>query len=194
MRDHLEAPSGLVLRQWAAVDARAVLAAFADPLMREQSAEPLDSLSAAERWIAERQDEWSAGTAYAFAVTDGSGGGNGGAVLGQMSIGGVHRRHRIGWVSYWTTAAARGRGVASRACRVAAEWAFTDAGLFRLELGHRVNNPASCAVARAAGFAVEGRQRQKLEYDGVRYDVELHARLATDPGPVNGAHTVDSSN
>jgi RimJ/RimL family protein N-acetyltransferase len=52
--------------------------------------------------------------------------------------------------------------------------------LFRLELGHRVNNPASCRVASRAGFAVEGLERQKLLYDGVRYDVELHARLATD--------------
>ncbi|MFJ7220386.1 GNAT family N-acetyltransferase [Streptomyces sp. NPDC098090] len=50
-------------------------------------------------------------------------------------------------------------------------------------MGHRTNNPASCKVARAAGFVVEGIQRQKLAYDGVRYDVELHARLATDPEP-----------
>lgn len=70
------------------------------------------------------------------------------------------------------------------ACRSLARWAFDDAGLFRLELGHRVNNPASCGVARgAAGFAVEGLERQKLEYDGVRFDVELHARLATDAHP-----------
>jgi hypothetical protein len=39
-----------------------------------------------------------------------------------------------------------------------ARWAFDDAELFRLELGHRVNNPASCGVARAAGFAVEGQR------------------------------------
>jgi RimJ/RimL family protein N-acetyltransferase len=66
-----------------------------------------------------------------------------------------------------------------------ARWAFDNAGLFRLELGHRVNNTASCAVARAAGFVVEGHQRQKSEYDGVRYDVELHARLVTDMEPVS---------
>ncbi|MGY3058429.1 hypothetical protein ACVWZD_002674 [Streptomyces sp. TE3672] len=30
---------------------------------------------------------------------------------------------------------------------------------------------------------MEGLQRQKLAYDGVRYDVELHARPATDPEP-----------
>jgi len=36
------------------------------------------------------------------------------------------------------------------------------------------------------GFIVEGLQRGKLRYDGQRYDVELHARLATDPGPAPG--------
>jgi RimJ/RimL family protein N-acetyltransferase len=47
-------------------------------------------------------------------------------------------------------------------------------------LGHRTHNPASCVVATRAGFAVEGLQRAKLRYGEERFDVELHARLATD--------------
>jgi len=179
MRDHWEISSGLLLRRWAAEDAAAVLRAFADPSMRGQSAEPIESAKAARRWLADQDERWSAGSGFAFAVVDGTG-----EVLGNVSVGAVDRRHSTGWVSYWTTAPARGRGIASAACRAVAEWAFADAGLFRLELGHRVNNPASCAVATAAGFVAEGLERQKLEYDGVRYDVELHARLATDPSPL----------
>ncbi|NIH77908.1 RimJ/RimL family protein N-acetyltransferase [Amycolatopsis viridis] len=105
------------------------------------------------------------------------------AVLGNVALGAVDQVHGTGWVSYWTTSAARGRGVATRAGAAVAEWAVTDVGLFRLELGHRMNNPASCRVATRAGFPAEGVQRQKLVYDGVRHDVELHARLATDPVP-----------
>ncbi|MGP4113471.1 GNAT family N-acetyltransferase [Streptomyces sp. 4N509B] len=168
------APAGLLLRRWRPADAAAVLTAFSDPLMSRQSAEPVDSLRAAEHWIAARTIQWDTDTAYSFAVVDGD------HVVGQVCVGSVNRRHATGWVSYWTTPAARGRGVATHGCRALAGWAFADAGLFRLELGHRVNNPASCAVARAAGFAVEGLQRQKLAYDGLRHDVELHARLATD--------------
>ncbi|MCG0063217.1 GNAT family N-acetyltransferase [Streptomyces tricolor] len=178
MRDRVDASAGLVLRRWKAEDAWAVMTAFADPLMRGQSVEPVDSAQAAARWITARGEQWAADSAYSFAVVD-----DGGLVLGQVCVGPVDRRHATGWVSYWTTATARGRGVASRACRAVARWAFDEAELFRLELGHRVNNPASCAVARAAGFAVEGQQRQKLEYDGVRFDVELHARLAIDTEP-----------
>lgn len=101
-------------------------------------------------------------------------------VVGNVAVRAVNRRHRTGWVSCWTSAPARGRGVASRARRSLARWSFDDLGLFRLEPGHRVNNPASRGVARAAGFAAEGIERQKLEYDGVRHDVERHARAATD--------------
>jgi RimJ/RimL family protein N-acetyltransferase len=46
-----------------------------------------------------------------------------------------------------------------------------------------VNNPASCAVAMRAGFAAEGIERAKLRYGVERFDVETHARLATDPAP-----------
>ncbi len=73
--------------------------------------------------------------------------------------------------------------MATHGCRGLAQWCFAELGLFRLELGHRTDNPASCRVACAAGFTAEGLQRQKLAWDGVRYDVETHARLATDPYP-----------
>ncbi|WP_442480698.1 GNAT family N-acetyltransferase [Streptomyces kutzneri] len=182
VRERVEVASGLVLRRWAVRDAASVTAAFADPLMREQTSRPIGSPEDAERWIAERTAEWEAGSDFAFSVVDGAD-----TVLGQVSVGAVNRRHSAGWVSYWTTAAARGRGVASQACQALARWAFDEAELFRLELGHRVNNPGSCRVAHAAGFAVEGQQRQKLAYDGIRYDVELHARLATDPEPLAAA-------
>ncbi|MEU1616461.1 GNAT family protein [Streptomyces sp. NPDC005722] len=170
--------SRLWLRRWTAGDVRSVLTAFADPVMRRQVSEPIESLDAAERWVAVQSDQWAGGAAFAFAVVDGED-----TVLGNVAVSAVNRSHATGWVSYWTTQSARGRGVASGACQALARWAFDDAGVFRLELGHRVNNPASCRVALAAGFASEGIERQKLEYDGMRYDVERHARLATDEEP-----------
>ncbi|MGW2394003.1 GNAT family N-acetyltransferase [Streptomyces lydicamycinicus] len=103
--------------------------------------------------------------------------------LGGVAVGNLSTQHATGWISYWTTSAARGKGVATHGCRALANWCFADLQLFRLELGHRTNNPASCRVAQAAGFAPEGLQRQKLAYDGIRYDVETHARLATDSQP-----------
>lgn len=167
----------LTLRPWRDEDAAAILAAFATPDMARQADRPVESRDEAASWISRRTAERAAGSAYAFAVVDGAG-----TVLGHAAVGAVNHVHGIGWVSYWTTPDAQGKGVATYACKAVTRWAFDDLGLFRLELGHRTNNPASCRVAEAAGFTVEGLQRQKLAYDGVRYDVELHARLATDPG------------
>ncbi|MEU5825029.1 GNAT family protein [Streptomyces sp. NPDC047803] len=176
MNERVELPGGLVLRPWEAADAPAVREAFAEPGMERQADAPVGSVSDAGLWIGRRQEQWSRGTAFAFAVADAAGGALGGVAVSSLDL-----RHATGWVSYWTGSAARGRGVATLGCRALAHWCFTELDLFRLELGHRTNNPASCRVALAAGFAVEGLQRRKLAYDGVRHDVETHARLATDP-------------
>lgn len=103
-----------------------------------------------------------------------------GLAVGSVTLSAIESRHGTAWASYWVAPSARGRGLAASALAAASAWAF-DAGLFRLELGHRVNNPASCRVAGRAGYLVEGIERGKLRYGAERFDVELHARLATDP-------------
>lgn len=177
MIEQLNAGDGLLLRQWDGGDRIALLDAFCDGELRRQAVEPVRTLPEALAWIAARQRHWAAGTAYSWAVTDPVG-----ELLGSVAVGSVNRVHDTGWVSYWTLPRARGRGVASAACEAVTAWGFTELGLFRLELGHRLNNPASCRVAWHAGYRTEGIQRAKLRYDGTRYDVEMHARLVSDTG------------
>ena len=98
------------------------------------------------------------------------------------------RRTAAAGSSYWLRAEHRGRGLASRAAATVADQALTPTagggwGLERLELGHRVNNPASAAVARAAGFVDEGVERGKFLIDGERLDVRICGRLRSDPWP-----------
>ena len=88
-----------------------------------------------------------------------------------------------GWTFYWAYPRARGQGVTSSLVCDLANFALSDGGLFRLELGYRVNNPGSAGVARNAGFLREGVERQKFRVDGARVDVVACARLATDPWP-----------
>jgi RimJ/RimL family protein N-acetyltransferase len=101
-------------------------------------------------------------------------------VVGNVGLSHIEHRHDTAWVSYWVAAGSRGHGLAGRAVAALAEHAFAGLGLFRLELGHRLDNPASCRVASRAGFAAEGVERSKLRYGDLRFDVETHARLATD--------------
>ncbi|MGI5504960.1 GNAT family N-acetyltransferase [Lentzea sp. CA-135723] len=163
-----------LLRSWTPDDAPIILAAASQSAMSRQFTTSIDSLAAAEDWIAlltaRREDD----VAYSFAVLES------GVPVGNVAVSSVERRHLTGWISYWVLEEARGRGLATRACRAVSEFAFDELGLFRLELAHRVDNVASCRVAKGAGYAVEGVERARLLYDGVRYDTETHARLATD--------------
>ena len=100
---------------------------------------------------------------------------------------GVDDLNRNGWVFYWLHAGHRGRGVTASAAATVADWALSEppdgGGLERLELGHRVNNPASGRVALAAGFVQEGREREKFLMDGERIDVLTYGRLRSDAWP-----------
>ncbi|MGW1207676.1 GNAT family N-acetyltransferase [Streptomyces cyaneofuscatus] len=173
--DELTAPEGFLLRPWLPADASAVLRAFAPAEMDRQSDRPIADRADALAWIADRTRERGARTGYSWAVV-----GEEGEAIGCVAVRAVNHVHSTGWVSYWTTEAARGRGVAPAGVRALARWAFGELGLYRLELGHRTDNPASCRVAVRAGFAPEGIERGKLRYGDVRYDVERHARLADD--------------
>jgi RimJ/RimL family protein N-acetyltransferase len=171
------------LRAWEPSDADRLLEAFAaDPGMARQAPVVPRTARQAAVWIVERADRAREGRAFGFAVTDGDG-----PVLGHVEIAVKDRCHDTGWVSYWTHPAARGRGVAAAGAGLVADHAFTALDLFRLELGHRIDNPGSCSVARRAGFRPEGVERSRLRYGTERFDVGTHARLVTDPpGPVGG--------
>lgn len=164
-----------LLRPWNPADAAGLLAAFAEPDMASQGG-PLDGISAAERWIVRRQ--WGVlPAAYSLAVVEA------GTALGNVTISEIEPVHGTAWISYWMSSAGRGRRLTTRAVATLANWAFVELGVFRLELGHRLNNPASGGVAIGAGFIREGTERQRLQYDGERFDVGTYSRLKTDPSP-----------
>lgn len=164
------------LRPWGPADAEALLAAKStSPDLATQLPDTgLDSIAQAAAYIRDHLGSGPRHANWAISVD--------GRALGNVGMSAVERRHDTAWVYYWLGVDGRGQGLARRALASVSAFAFQQ-GLFRLELGHRVNNPASCAVARGAGFAAEGLERAKLRYGSERYDVETHARLATDPAP-----------
>lgn len=173
-----DAHTPVVLRPWRRDDAPAVLEAFATADMAQQAGEPIVDLASAQRWL-----DWSCGktsreTGFVFAICAGDD-----VPVGNIAVTDIDG-HDCGWVSYWVAERARGCGVASDALAAMVRWVHEHGGVYRLELGHRVNNPASGRVAGYAGFLSEGVEREKLCYGGERFDVETHARLASDPCPV----------
>lgn len=139
----------------------------------------LDGARAAMR---RKADEAARGTSASYRITDASSG----TTLGHVGVNVIDHVFSNARVGYWVLPEARGRGVATRALRLAAHWALTDLGLHRLELGHALGHDASCRIAEQCGFRYEGTLRGAMFEAGRRdafRDVHLHGRLATDPEP-----------
>lgn len=153
-------------------DAPAVLDAFDDDAMRRQGT--IRTLEEAENWISFMGGR---GERLALAID------LAGQMIGAVVVSSIDQENETGWFWYWMHREHRGNGWTSRAAVTLADYALTMMLLHRLELGHRANNPASGAVARAAGFLQEGLEREKFLVHGERIDVLTYARLATDPWP-----------
>ena len=119
-----------------------------------------------------RSDE----THASWAVADRSG-----ALLGSVSVHRIDHDQGGAEIGYFVLPAARGRGVARAAVDAASAYVFDTLQVRRLELFHAVENGASCRVAAAARFTLEGTLRRSHRYaDGVWHDEHLHARLRGD--------------
>lgn len=168
---------GFHLRPLHRGDAPAVLAAYrsAPDMARQGTVTTLEQAGDQVEWLLEEERR-------AVAIADGSD-----ALVGLVALS-IDHENRAAWFFYWLHAAHRGQGLMAQAAAAVAERALTPSaeggwGLERLELGHRANNPASGAVARAAGFVHEGTERGKFLIDGERVDELTHGRLVTDPAP-----------
>lgn len=166
-----EAQAGL--RRLRASDAGDVLRAFAPGTGMERQGS-VGSPREAERYVAALLEPGSNRHPWAVVLQD--------RLVGLVCVN-ADAANRSGWFWYWMASETRGRGWTSRAAGAVANWALTALELERLELGHRVDNPASGGVARAAGFIREGTERAKFPIDGRRIDVATYGRLATDPWP-----------
>ena len=176
--------SGVVLRGNTPADVTAATALFTDPETAQWYSGP-DATDAegVRRWCLSSAD-WSSGGHATWAIADPQG-----DMIGNLSLVRIDTRDRSAVIAYRILPAARGRGVATAAVRLATGWAFERLGLERIELIHAADNPASCRVAERAGYLFEGVQRDGYRDDqGRRWDAHLHARLSTDPEPAGGSH------
>lgn len=168
------------LRLWHPDDLDQLVAGMQDPEIPRWTLVP-DPYTEAEgvAWITSCADQWRRGEGAPFAVVDDA---DPRVVLG--SIGLFTRPMGVGHAGYCTFAAARGRGVATRALGLLATWAFSGARLARLELGVIPGNEASMRVAERAGFTREGVARSALDQRGTRRDAVMYSRLPDDPAPL----------
>ncbi|WP_426562253.1 GNAT family N-acetyltransferase [Angustibacter sp. McL0619] len=177
--------AGIRLRVWSTDDVPALLELQEDPDMRRWS--PVfntpDAADCVERVRKAVQAE-EEGRPNSFAIVDDD---DPRQVLGSIDWRNTHPMwpFSILDVGYGVSPGARGRGVASTALRLLAEWLLDPAGgdVHRVQLDHAVENEGSCRTAVRAGFAIEGRRdvflplRESPDAAVVRHDVCLHGRV-----------------
>ncbi|MFJ4921055.1 GNAT family N-acetyltransferase [Streptomyces sp. NPDC088725] len=180
---------GLRLRAWRADDSgdlTAMVRGSTDPEFLRWNTPLVHVTTEAEaaQAIRSRAEGWQRGDKAHFCVTED------GTVVGHVGLGLLDLRLRHARVGYWVLPEARGRGVARRALELCTRWAFEQAGLHRIDLGHALDHVASCRIAERCGYLPEGTLRDGMfeagHQDAFR-DVHLHARLATDPPPTGVA-------
>jgi len=120
------------------------------------------------------QLDWLVGGVARLSILDNATG----AVAGNMQLRKVGPP-QIAGVGYGVHPAFRGRGYTARALRLLTEWAFTDGGLVRLELGAKHDNIASQRAAASGGFEPDGVRKARLRNpDGTFADEVRFALVA----------------
>jgi RimJ/RimL family protein N-acetyltransferase len=166
------------LRPWQERDVEAILSACSDHEIAwrlDQVPQPYGEADA-RTYVAITRRGWKDGTHAAFAVTDAEAG----DVLGSVGLHWLDPDEGVAEVGYWVRAEARGRGVATRATRLAARWALGTCGMKRVQLRADSGNVASLRVAEAAGFRREGvlRSVRFNPRQGRRVDFVVYSLLA----------------
>jgi RimJ/RimL family protein N-acetyltransferase len=168
--------SALVLRAWAEADIPELIDAYRDPVMRRWTRVHVTDDLDARRWLEVQRRGWSDGDRLSFAVVEPEPETGGHRLVANMVLKGLIAGKPSAEVGYWTTARARGRGIASRALETLTTWAFHTfgaQGLEYLQLLHQVDNHASCRVAQKCGYALESVLPAEPPFP---YEGHVHAR------------------
>lgn len=108
-------------------------------------------------------------------------------LIGGLTLSNVRRGvTQAAALGYWLGRAHTGRGHMRHAVALAAQFAFDELCLHRLEAACLPNNDPSIRVLRWNGFQEEGAARSYLKINGEWRDHLLFALLADDPRPNSG--------
>jgi len=135
------------------------------------------SLAEAEAWVSSQMDLFARGEEYEFVIIDGEG-----RFLGGCGLNHVNPADRVANLGYWVRSAAAGRGIATRAVKLLADFAFAETDLERLEIVCAVGNAASLRVAEKAGAVREGVLRGRIYLHGAPRDAVVLSILRSDRG------------
>lgn len=169
----------VLLRPWVADDVPAKVMAFADPSVLRFSwsrTTPYTEDDARSHFV-ELEYARLRGEQLSFAFADPA---DPAVVVGGGSVYSIALNEGRAAVGFWLTPMYRGRGIATRATRLMARWAFSELGVARVELTCGPDNEASQRVASRCGFVREGVLRSHIPFKGSRRDTVMFSLLPSE--------------
>jgi RimJ/RimL family protein N-acetyltransferase len=134
----------------------------------------------ARDYITIARARWEEQTFYGFAVV------RGGEFLGACTLSSIHSVYRFCNLGYWVRTSWHGQGIAGRAAKLAARFAFEHLGLVRVEIVIGVGNRASLRVAQKIGAHDEGILLNRIVVRRSIYDAHMFSLVPSDFGLTTG--------
>ena len=107
------------------------------------------------------------------------------AFIGSVGLNQINRQYRMANLGYWVRTSHTGRGVASTAARLVAEFGLKELGLQRIEILVGIENRASQRTAEKTGACREGILRKRLRTKDEPLDAVMYSLIAEDLKIVN---------
>lgn len=136
------------------------------------------SIQEAREFIRITRTRWEENSMFAFVITDA----NSGSILGGCSLSHIHPVYHLCNLGYWVRTSRRGQGIAVRATKLAARYAFEKVGLIRMEIVVALENRASMRVAEKAGAHYEGILLNRMVVGKAVYDAHMYSLVPADFG------------
>lgn len=136
---------------------------------------PEYSIEESRSWIDYCIDSRAEGREFNFAIVDA-----GDRLLGGCGLNHIQHAHRVANLGYWVRSGAAGRGVATAATVLVAEFAFRRTNLNRLEIFASTGNVGSQRVAERSGARREAVVSSRLYVRGEAHDAVQFAFIRRD--------------
>ncbi len=134
------------------------------------------SIEESRSWIKGTIQAWQDDSRFEFTMNDPADG----TFIGGCGLNGINRANGFANLGYWVRTGWTGRGGATAATLLLAEFGMRRAGLTRIEVLAATGNRASQRVAEKAGASREGILRNRLLLHGKLHDAVLYSLIPGD--------------
>jgi RimJ/RimL family protein N-acetyltransferase len=124
-------------------------------------------------WVRLTEQGRANGADYSFVIVDRATG----EALGTCGLNAVDRVNQWANLGYWVRTPATGRGVATRAATLVADFGFAELGLHRIEILAATGNAPSQHVAARVGAVREGVARRRLHVNETTHDAVVFSLI-----------------